>query len=69
MDSFLYKGKWHEYIHDVQLLITSRVSERVSYTGHKRETMAAVSYVTVELKEKQLSCYYSQNSIFKHICR
>lgn len=38
---FVIKG--HEYIHDVWLLITARVTERVSNVWSQKETMVAVS--------------------------
>ena len=43
IDSFCYKEKWHEYIHDVWLLITPRMTEQVSNIWSQKETMVAVS--------------------------
>lgn len=68
IDSFCYKEKWHEYIHDVWLLITPRMTEQISSIWSQKETMVAVSYVTVELEEEWSLCLYHRNSLFSHIC-
>lgn len=50
IDSFCFTGKRHEYIHDVWLLITPRMTERVSNIWSWKETMVVVTDMTVELQ-------------------
>ena len=50
IDSFCFKGKRHEYIHDVWLLITPRMTEQVSNIWSQKETMVVVTDMTVELQ-------------------